>query len=863
MKTIYAFFVSIITLVLILISFNQTTSAQTEVIVTPQDATVNVNASATFNVQVLFNSVDRTSSGEYSFEWYKDGVLLDGETLSTLQFTTSDVADSGSFYCIALQVFDMTPTTSNTVKLHVTDNGCPSGFATAQADKASYCVNKDTIRLTAGGGVSYLWDNNATSLIRQIVPTATGNFSYTVSVTDGAGCTELKNVSVLVTSCTANPPTVFIQGVSPICSGQGITLEALPSGGTAPYTYTWLPSAGLNNITVASPYASPVATTKYTVKVTDNVGATATATVNVVVTPLPVFTAGADRWSCGFDGVTIGVLQDSVGSSYEWSSGELTSFITVYPTSTTTYTLTVTSMSGCSSSDNIVVNTSASFLEPMMTDSISGNTLVIKNEFINDTEQKIMWDFGDGYYSTLKLATHTYDKSGIYTVKQTLTDIATGCKVQNSMDVTIGTGGCKADFNYSIDGATKTVTFSNNSSSTLTDYMWYFGNSYSSTSANPIYTYTYAGYYNVELYAFDKATGCMDKVAYMLEVGDVSKDCEADFYYDIDLTTHAVSFFNTSFGKGLSDYGWDFGDNTFSSTQHPDHTYADGDYYNVCLTAMTPVCKNITCKEIKAGNEKTFCKADFDFMVDASSLKLTVTDQSYGAADTWLWDFAGAGKATTEKASFTFATKGYYQVSLKIENSKNGCVSFVNKLVNVGEQEGVLKCAFGYLTDSSMNIKGVLPVEFKGASYGDAATVEWEFGDGTSSSSSMAPIHQYPSEGTYKVCMKIEDPITGLADSNCTDVTVTSTGIADASETAMLSIHPNPAKEVITLNLGTVLQEKDMTIPLTIFNVLGEQVLSDRIQVGKNGTYKLEVKSLAPGVYMLKTGNHVAKFIKQ
>jgi hypothetical protein len=63
------------------------------------------------------------------------------------------------------------------------------------------------------------------------------------------------------------------------------SLQATPTGGAPPYSFSWTPSTGLDNATSATPLANPAATTTYTVAVTDNVGQAASASVTVTVFP--------------------------------------------------------------------------------------------------------------------------------------------------------------------------------------------------------------------------------------------------------------------------------------------------------------------------------------------------------------------------------------------------------------------------------------------------------------------------------------------------------------------------------------------------------------------------------------------------
>ena len=56
------------------------------------------------------------------------------------------------------------------------------------------------------------------------------------------------------------------------------------SGGTPLYTYSWMPTTGLDNASIANPTASPAVNTTYTVTVTDSKGCTDSDDVTVTVT---------------------------------------------------------------------------------------------------------------------------------------------------------------------------------------------------------------------------------------------------------------------------------------------------------------------------------------------------------------------------------------------------------------------------------------------------------------------------------------------------------------------------------------------------------------------------------------------------
>ncbi|HRN40794.1 MAG TPA: T9SS type A sorting domain-containing protein [Vicingus sp.] len=186
-----------------------------------------------------------------------------------------------------------------------------------------------------------------------------GNFTVTLVVGDaGVYDTIQKIVSVFPI------PTINVSGNQSICIGTSTGLTA--SGGV---TYNWSPSTGLSSSTVSNPIATPTSTTTYTVTVTDANGCVGNNMINITVNPLPNINAGADQVICSGDGFTPNATG---GVSYTWDNGA-NQGTTIYPSTTTNYTVIGTDMNGCQGTDNLVVNVSpAIFLSDVVT-SVSCN----------------------------------------------------------------------------------------------------------------------------------------------------------------------------------------------------------------------------------------------------------------------------------------------------------------------------------------------------------------------------------------------------------------------------------------------------------------------------------------------------------
>jgi len=260
---------------------------------------------------------------------------------STQQNPTYTYPSSGT-YTVTLTITSSTGGCTNSTSQQVMVYPPPS--ANAGPDK-NICASQPTT-LTASGGNSYLWSNSSNTQSITVSPqTAT---TYTVTVTDGNGCTASDNAVVNI-----NPtPTASAGPNKSLCVGNSTTLNG--SGGTS---YLWAPAGTLNNNTIATPVANPTITTTYTVTVSNANGCSATNSMILTINNLPVGNAGPNNAICIGNNTT---LNATGGTSYVWSPAATLSNANIAnpvatPTSTTTYTVSVTDANGCTATSNKVV----------------------------------------------------------------------------------------------------------------------------------------------------------------------------------------------------------------------------------------------------------------------------------------------------------------------------------------------------------------------------------------------------------------------------------------------------------------------------------------------------------------------------
>ena len=161
--------------------------------------------------------------------------------------------------------------------------------------------------------------------------------SYTVTVTNGAGCSATSSsVNVVVNAL----PTVSGGPNQTSCSGTPITLS-----GSGANSYTW------NNGVSNGVAFTPASTQTYTVTGTAANGCTNTAQVTVTVSAVPTVSAGANQVVCQGGSVT---LNGSGAATYTWNNN-VQNGVAFTPLATQTYIVTGTSANGCQGTSQVTV----------------------------------------------------------------------------------------------------------------------------------------------------------------------------------------------------------------------------------------------------------------------------------------------------------------------------------------------------------------------------------------------------------------------------------------------------------------------------------------------------------------------------
>ncbi|HEU4717250.1 MAG TPA: choice-of-anchor L domain-containing protein [Bacteroidia bacterium] len=271
----------------------------------------------------------------YTYSWAPSGGSnASASGLSAGSYTVTITDANGCTTTQNATVTQPPALTSTSSSTNVLCNGASTGSASVNASGGTGTY---TYSWTPSGGTGASAANLAAG-------------SYTCNITDANGCTASQ-------SFTITQPSALSVSTSPsaVCAGITTTVSATPSGGTGPYSYSWSNGSTSSSFTV-----SPVASTSYSVTITDanNCTTTGVDAVTVNSSPTASFSTNAVNGVFSLNGPT-GDLCFTDNSSantvlWNWQLGSDTSTaqnpcVTITPQDIGSYCaqLTVATANGC------------------------------------------------------------------------------------------------------------------------------------------------------------------------------------------------------------------------------------------------------------------------------------------------------------------------------------------------------------------------------------------------------------------------------------------------------------------------------------------------------------------------------------
>ena len=347
------------------------------------------------------------------------------------------------------------------------------------------------------------------------------------------------------------------------CGPGTVTLTA-----SSPYTLNWFSSpVGGVSLQTGSTYSPTISnTTTYYVQASNGCGTSSrtavTGYVFNVTSPPNVFPAQR----CGPGNVT---LLASSGSPISWwdsatggtmLQGNVNSYIANITTTTTFYVEAGTGGS-CPSARAPVTATVNPLPDASFTPSATAVCLGDAFLFTNTSTGAVgySWDFGDGIGTSMQTdPAYTYLTTGSFPV-QLVAVTSLNCYDTVVVTVDVNTA---PQVSFSANATSGCLPFSAgfiNTTTNATDFLWNFGDGFSSTDPDPSHIYQSAGTFTVTLLASVGSCADSDSV-----VGMITTFAPPVFDFGTDtVSTNSVSYFLDA-GAGFSSYSWNNGATTQS-----------------------------------------------------------------------------------------------------------------------------------------------------------------------------------------------------------------------------------------------------------------------------------------------------------
>ncbi|HEY4662928.1 MAG TPA: PKD domain-containing protein [Candidatus Humimicrobiaceae bacterium] len=469
------------------------------------------------------------------------------------------------------------------------------------------------------------------------------------------------------------------------------------------------------------------------------------------------------------------------------------------------------------------------------------------------------WDWNsDGVYDATtenSVIKHAFNSEGTFNVKLEVTafeNIKSTDIVLVSINA-IPTANPGGPYEGTVNEAiTLDGSASTDSDGTITEYSWNFGDNSTGTGVKPAHTYTVAGTYTVTLTVKDdkEASSISEHTTVIItqegqEPEDGEEESEETAENIIPIASPGGPYTGTA-GKertfdgsasvdsdgSITEYNWNFGDNSTGTGAKPVHTYAAAGTYTVTLTVkdnsgassdaktttvtVTVEVKIVVSREIgrysgvftmvidtPRNNESI--SQDFVFsgwaadLVNKKPVKLAKVE-IYNGRDRYEHNFLGTASIfqRPDLGRKDILDSGYsLRISLKsLMAGENTLWVYAYDASNnyslTAVKINVIKEASGDGGDGNeVTVENVKPTANLGGPYtatagkemtfdgsastdsdGSIAEYTWNFGD-NSTGTGAKPVHTYAAAGTYTVTLTVKDNSGASSDAKTTTATVT------------------------------------------------------------------------------------------
>ncbi len=572
-----------------------------------------VNISQPNPLQIVTNSTGSVSCFNGSNGFINTNVIGGNPTYTVSWSSTSTltpgpnmVATNLPMGTYSLAVIDTKGCTTSSVYII----GEPTQLVTiSSATLPATCGNANgSATVTIGGGTlpyNYSW--NTPNLQTTNIASGLNGGNWILTTTDGNNCMITSSVTIFAPPL----PTTTLGFTPPLCFGQTNASAWMTPTGVSPFTFNWAPS-GQTTGTI-----NGVGAGVYTGTVTDAYGCNAFGVVNVTQPNILTLSVSENDTIC-FGQFTQVYAAGAGGTSpytYSWTSTSSVMTqttggpITISPTVTSIYAVSVTDANGCAVSPMMI---GIKVHPPLLAEGFSvtacdrAMVALLPNitSLGNTGPYTYAWSNNSNNPSINVPANYSANNPNMYTVT-----VSDGCTVPNATAVfsVFVNPLPKGAFTSNIKNGCSPlfVNFTGTSNNSNDVFTWNFGSAGEPNGNNPNQSIFYpnAGSYTVGL-SIKNQFGCKwDSIvpdyitAYPVPIADFDA-----VPYQIGLLEPTISFTNNS--TGATSFFWDFGDYTSkkntSGLINPSHTYEYVGVYDVHLVAINAFgCKDTIKKPVE------------------------------------------------------------------------------------------------------------------------------------------------------------------------------------------------------------------------------------------------------------------------
>ena len=625
------------------------------------------------------------------------------------------------------QGITVTPGVTTTYEVTYTLNNCPdtdnatvtvNPLPVADFDFTEVCedlatdFNSTSTVAAPSTIVGYEWDINNNGTIDYTTANPSHSFNspgtYTVSltVTTDDGCSDQITQTIDVFPL---PQADF--SFDAVCLGNTtdfVDLSTVVSGTITDWMWDFDDGSTSN---VQNPSHTYTNSGSYNVSLTvttDNgCDHTITSSVDVLAQPVADFTFAND---CYYNAINFTDASSAGIPNFAWDFDDGTTSTDQNPTHTYaqegTYdvTLIIATNDGCG---DTVTQTITAYPQPNADFDTEANCYLESSEFqdqstvntaLGDAIVGYTWDFGDGTNSTDQNPTHAYGSENSYSV--TLEVITNNGCVDSHTETTnvyplpevdfTPNEVCQGDYTSFLDNSSVSNV---NTTNTIVDWVYDFGDGGSSSDQNPFYTYEGSGVFNATL-TVTSNHGCVSTETIPVTVHDrpdvsfVGNNLEGCSPVCFDLNAEATVLGNST----IDDYTWNLsGGISYSGASVSDCFTNFGtfsNYYDVEVVVTTNHGCTNSHSELDYITVHSYAVAEFNISPNQPTIIYSEVDfnnTSYNG-DSYLWNFEDFGSSSELNPTVDFGDEpGIYNVEL-IAYTNYGCNDTVNAIIDVKDE---------------------------------------------------------------------------------------------------------------------------------------------------------------------------------